>query len=139
MRLPFINELTISKQQRRQGSTINTAPTRSPLHIPEILEAIFSFVGNLTLRQTVVLVCRQWLLMNRHRVVREIVRDGSGRKKELIRTLSAAGCWSTAVVLETVPGRREGLLGTPDGGLEGVSKARAEGDNTGESEAELDL
>lgn len=47
----------------------------SPLTIPEILERIFSYVDDFTLRRTVVLVCRLWLQMNQHRVLRELVWD----------------------------------------------------------------
>ncbi|KAG0322978.1 hypothetical protein BGZ97_001890 [Linnemannia gamsii] len=47
----------------------------SPLAIPEILERIFSYVDDFTLRRTVVLVCRLWLQMNQHLILRELVWD----------------------------------------------------------------
>ncbi|KAK3811588.1 MAG: hypothetical protein JOS17DRAFT_763035 [Linnemannia elongata] len=47
----------------------------SPLSIPEILERIFSYVDDFTIHRTVVLVCRLWLQMNQHRVLRELLWD----------------------------------------------------------------
>ncbi|KAF9102518.1 hypothetical protein BGX29_004499 [Mortierella sp. GBA35] len=51
--------------------------TISPLDIPEILYHIFAFVDPYTLSKTVILVCRQWFLMNRYRLVRQILWDAN--------------------------------------------------------------
>ncbi|KAK3838817.1 MAG: hypothetical protein J3R72DRAFT_525527 [Linnemannia gamsii] len=46
----------------------------SPFTIPEILERIFSFLDEYTLRKSV-MVCRLWHQMNQHLVVRELIWD----------------------------------------------------------------
>ncbi|KAF9093475.1 hypothetical protein BGX23_003296 [Mortierella sp. AD031] len=43
------------------------------LDITEILEHIFSYLDEFTLKQTVILVCRKWFLINRLRSTREVV------------------------------------------------------------------
>ncbi|KAF9908570.1 hypothetical protein EC991_009715 [Linnemannia zychae] len=55
----------------------STSISISPLDIPEILYHIFAFIDHFTLAKTVVLVCRQWFLMNRHRVVRHELWDAN--------------------------------------------------------------
>ncbi|KAG0278050.1 hypothetical protein BGZ95_004812 [Linnemannia exigua] len=66
-----------------RASTVRVYPkalhsrTISPLDIPEILYHIFAFIDHFTLAKAVVLVCRQWFLMNRHRVVRHELWDAN--------------------------------------------------------------
>ncbi|KAG9072928.1 hypothetical protein KI688_000709 [Linnemannia hyalina] len=49
------------------------APT-SPIEIPELLEKIHAFIPLRTLRHSVIYVCRQWFLINRHHITpRELV------------------------------------------------------------------
>lgn len=51
--------------------------SRSPLHIPELLDHTFSFLSDFTITHTVILVCRQWLHVGQHRIVREQVWQSS--------------------------------------------------------------
>lgn len=76
------------------ATSTTTSRTLSPVEIPELLEIIFSYVDNFTLRTTVVGVCRQWFLMNRHRVVREVIWDNGAdpkRQEAIISRLLGAG------------------------------------------------
>ncbi|KAK3845637.1 MAG: hypothetical protein J3R72DRAFT_487336 [Linnemannia gamsii] len=75
-------------------------PTPSPLRIPEVLDHIFSYVDNHSLCQSVILVCRQWFWMNRHRMIRGLIFDGYSDALKLNKVLSrlpGAGrlCWFT--------------------------------------------
>lgn len=69
----------------------------SPVEIPELLEIIFSYIDNFTLRTSVVGVCRQWFLINRHRVVREVICDNGADPKHqeaiMSRLLGAGRLW----------------------------------------------
>jgi hypothetical protein len=47
--------------------------TLSPLEIPEILEQILAFIDDDTISDTVLLVCRHWFFVTRHRHIREVV------------------------------------------------------------------
>lgn len=85
MRIPFIKD---SKQQhQRQQRREPEAAPMTPIHIMEILETIFSFLDEVTIRQTVVFVRRQWFLIARHCVAREVVWNGSGQAKKLKRKI----------------------------------------------------
>ncbi|KAK5829017.1 hypothetical protein F5H01DRAFT_315925 [Linnemannia elongata] len=46
----------------------------SPLDVPELLQHIFSFLNQRSLR-TIILVCRKWLYLNHHRLLREVIWD----------------------------------------------------------------
>ncbi|KAK3819404.1 MAG: hypothetical protein JOS17DRAFT_756355 [Linnemannia elongata] len=46
----------------------------SPLDVPELLQLIFSFLNQRSLRITI-LVCRQWFFLNQHRLRRELIWD----------------------------------------------------------------
>ncbi|KAF9927768.1 hypothetical protein FBU30_002885 [Linnemannia zychae] len=75
--------------------------TPSPLQIPEILDHIFSYVDNHSLCKSIILVCRQWFWMNRHRVIRGLIFDGHSDPQKLSKVLlrlPGAGrlCWFTA-------------------------------------------
>ncbi|KAG0364938.1 hypothetical protein BGX24_004340, partial [Mortierella sp. AD032] len=80
-----------------QKVATNTRRRLSPVEIPELLEIVFSYVDNYTLRMCVVGVCRQWFLMNRHRVFREVVWDiGTDPKSNdvlMSRLLGAGRLW----------------------------------------------
>ncbi|KAG0378995.1 hypothetical protein BGX24_002084 [Mortierella sp. AD032] len=67
--------------------------SRSPFDITEIVERIFSHVGDLSLRKTVPFVCRQWCLMINERPLRQIVWDNRwGTKLEpVLASLPGAG------------------------------------------------
>jgi hypothetical protein len=113
MRIPFIKD---SKQQHQQQQRTNpgAAPT-TPIHIVEILETIFSFLDEVTIHQTVILVCLQWLLITRHRVAREVIWDGSGQAKELkqkLHRLPGAGrlTWHWDLYTSDEKGCREPLI-----------------------------
>ncbi|KAF9282398.1 hypothetical protein BGZ88_011064 [Linnemannia elongata] len=81
------------------ASTTNTTITTnraviSPLDIPEILELIFSYLDNYTIRRSVVRVCRQWSLMNQHRIFRDVTwcqSWGSFRRWKTLRKLPGVG------------------------------------------------
>ncbi|KAF9909556.1 hypothetical protein EC991_008381 [Linnemannia zychae] len=49
--------------------------TATFLGIPELLDIVFACVSQNTLRKTVILVCRDWLFLNRQRVSRELSWD----------------------------------------------------------------
>ncbi|KAF9139706.1 hypothetical protein BGX30_007603 [Mortierella sp. GBA39] len=87
--LPFLTTATVT------STTTSRKP--SPIKIPEILDIIFSYIDNFTLRTSVVCVCRQWYLMNRHRVVREVIWDTGAdpTRQEVIasRLLGAGRLW----------------------------------------------
>ncbi|KAF9340739.1 hypothetical protein BGZ91_000472 [Linnemannia elongata] len=81
-------------------TTTTTTTTVTALDIPEILYHIFSFIDHFTLSKTVVLVCRLWFLMNRHRVVRQEHWDAEftlRRAKEIIGRMpgTARLSWSS--------------------------------------------
>ncbi|KAG0072212.1 hypothetical protein BGZ89_007621 [Linnemannia elongata] len=81
-------------------TTTTTTTAVTPLDIPEILYHIFSFIDHFTLSKTVVLVCRLWFLMNRHRVVRQEHWDAEftlRRAKEIIGRMpgTARLSWSS--------------------------------------------
>lgn len=59
---------------------VRTKP--SPIDIPEILERIFYFTDDFTLRRTAVLVCRQWCYINVNRFSRTVYYNYSiGQEK----------------------------------------------------------
>ncbi|KAF9144761.1 hypothetical protein BGX30_011524 [Mortierella sp. GBA39] len=54
----------------------------SPIDIPEILERVFYFTDDFTLRRTAVLVCRQWFDMNINRFSRTVYyKNDMGREQ----------------------------------------------------------
>ncbi|KAK3819450.1 MAG: hypothetical protein JOS17DRAFT_756478 [Linnemannia elongata] len=60
----------------------------SPLDIPEILESILSYVRGSTLTRTAILVCRQWFLTVRHRLIRQTDWDSIWPSEELDKVLT---------------------------------------------------
>ncbi|KAF9142851.1 hypothetical protein BGX30_002041 [Mortierella sp. GBA39] len=62
-------------QSQSQWSPLPFRATITFLSIPELLDMVFSFVSQETLRKTVILVCRNWFFLNRHRVSRELSWD----------------------------------------------------------------
>ncbi|KAF9550064.1 hypothetical protein EC957_001550 [Mortierella hygrophila] len=77
-----------------------TTTTVTPLDIPEIIYHILSFIDHFTLSKSVILVCRSWFLMNRHRVVRQELWDAEftlRRVKEIIGRMpgTARLSWSS--------------------------------------------
>ncbi|KAF9084995.1 hypothetical protein BGX23_010057 [Mortierella sp. AD031] len=61
-------------------------PTPKTLLLPEILDRIFLFIDDDALHRSIILVCRQWLSMNQHRLIREIalIDDNNNRNKAII-------------------------------------------------------
>ncbi|KAK5829028.1 hypothetical protein F5H01DRAFT_374424 [Linnemannia elongata] len=74
-----------SKQQQLQTTPSLCRPL-SPLDIPELLQHIFSFLNQRSLR-IAILVCRQWLYLNQHRLHREVIWDFSWGLSTLTQTL----------------------------------------------------
>ncbi|KAF9147014.1 hypothetical protein BG015_011409 [Linnemannia schmuckeri] len=75
-------------QQRRRS-----ARTLSPLHLPEILVIIFSYLTDHALRRSVAPVCRLWLYTVQNVMVREVVWDSDWkdiRGSEALSTLPGA-------------------------------------------------
>ncbi|OAQ34569.1 hypothetical protein K457DRAFT_28458 [Linnemannia elongata AG-77] len=70
--------MTSSLQHTHQSSPFRI------LAIPELLDHIFAHIDHTTIRTTVVRVCRQWLSMNRDRIVRELLWD-SGLPLEVLK------------------------------------------------------
>lgn len=74
--------------------TTTTQAAISPLDIPEVLEQIFSYLDDYTIRRSVVFVCRQWRLLNQNRIVREVTWYETwepSRKKQALQMLPGAG------------------------------------------------
>ncbi|KAG0380861.1 hypothetical protein BGX24_004071 [Mortierella sp. AD032] len=64
---------------------------RSPLELPELLDLTFSFIDDHTITHTIILVCRQWLQVGQHRVIKELVWQSNSKKIEKDRVLSQLG------------------------------------------------
>lgn len=68
----------------RKKHPSNTSPSASPIfHLTEILEIIFSFLDNGSIRKSVILVCRLWYQLNNHRVLREVRWDWRWKRHKL--------------------------------------------------------
>ncbi|KAF9097369.1 hypothetical protein BGX23_009072 [Mortierella sp. AD031] len=67
----------------------------NPIHIPEILEKILSYLDDHTSRKTARLVCRQWFLITNpcRQVVFDGHRHGRNINKTLARITGAGGLW----------------------------------------------
>ncbi|KAK3819401.1 MAG: hypothetical protein JOS17DRAFT_756352 [Linnemannia elongata] len=79
---------------RQQRLTTTTQAVLSPLDIPEILEQIFPYLDEYTIRRSVIFVCRQWRLLNQNRIVREVTwyeTWGPSRKERALQKLPGAG------------------------------------------------
>lgn len=63
-------------------------PPSHPLDIVEILEHIFSYLDEFTLKETVILVCRKWFLINRLHSTREVVLGSFMSSSKFDRILS---------------------------------------------------
>ncbi|KAF9140481.1 hypothetical protein BGX30_006452 [Mortierella sp. GBA39] len=65
----------------RTKKTAQTSPTPRVFEIPEILDRIFFFIEeDFVLSHSIVLVCRQWLWMNQHRLRRGVSWAGDSNK-----------------------------------------------------------
>ncbi|KAG0067617.1 hypothetical protein BGZ89_005833, partial [Linnemannia elongata] len=76
------------QQQCRSTCTV------SPMHLPEILIVIFSYLADDTLRQSVAPVCRLWLHTVQNAMIREVVWFSEwtpNRLREALSTLPGAG------------------------------------------------
>lgn len=74
-----------------QPATLTYTPPRrkvSPLDIPEILENVLSYIRGSTLTRTAILVCRQWFLLVRHRLIRQTDWDSTWSNEELDKVLT---------------------------------------------------
>ncbi|KAG0297211.1 hypothetical protein BGZ96_007269 [Linnemannia gamsii] len=60
---------------RPHESPLLMRATATFLCIPELLDLVFYFVPQDSLRRTVILVCRKWFFLNRHRVSRQLSWD----------------------------------------------------------------
>ncbi|KAF9126521.1 hypothetical protein BGW39_006568 [Mortierella sp. 14UC] len=85
MRFPFLKKKQPIIPQPR---LIQLPIAPCPLTIPEILERIFSYVDEHTLRNSAILVCRLWLQMSRRLVLRELVWDTHVPVEHIDKTLS---------------------------------------------------
>ncbi|KAF9139704.1 hypothetical protein BGX30_007601 [Mortierella sp. GBA39] len=63
-------------------------PPSHALDIVEILEHIFSYLDEFTLKETAILVCRKWFLINRLRSAREVVLGSFMSSSKFERNLS---------------------------------------------------
>ncbi|KAF8942935.1 hypothetical protein BGZ47_005974 [Haplosporangium gracile] len=70
-------------QQRRRS-----ACTLSPLHLPEILVIIFSYLSEITLRRSVAPVCRLWLYTVQNVMVRDVFWYSQWSSTQLSEALS---------------------------------------------------
>ncbi|KAF9929597.1 hypothetical protein FBU30_001438 [Linnemannia zychae] len=92
MKFPFLKKKS-SSNKKQQPIVITPHPIQlpivpSPFTIPEILERIFSYVDEFTMRRTVIFVCRLWFQMNQHLILRELVWDTHVPVNDLEKTLS---------------------------------------------------
>lgn len=62
----------------------------SPLEVPELLQLIFCFLNRRALR-TAILVCRQWFLLNQHRLHREFIWDFRWKNSSPLQALGRLG------------------------------------------------
>lgn len=77
--LPCLN--MFFKQPKK---TPPTRPTPRALEIPEILDRIFFYIqDDYILSHSIILVCRQWLGMNQHRLHREVSWVGNSNNKSI--------------------------------------------------------
>lgn len=84
----------INRRLQKAPISTTTRTTLSPLDVPEILEHIFSYIDEHNIRCSVVLVCRQWHLLNQSRLVREVTWNQDwrpSRKARALRKLPGAG------------------------------------------------
>ncbi|KAK5829056.1 hypothetical protein F5H01DRAFT_329446 [Linnemannia elongata] len=75
------------------ASTTIAQTNISPLEIPEILDLIFSFLNDSTLRRSVLRVSRQWYLLSQTRLSREVVwfeHSRASKKERALCTLPGA-------------------------------------------------
>ncbi|KAG0275010.1 hypothetical protein BGZ95_009267 [Linnemannia exigua] len=63
-------------------------PAPSITNIPEILEVVFSYLDNTTLRKTCLLVCRQWHQLTHSHVLREVRWDWRWKRHKIGSALS---------------------------------------------------
>ncbi|KAF9148657.1 hypothetical protein BG015_009582, partial [Linnemannia schmuckeri] len=69
-----VDRLVQEAAQSSAPSSVTPAKTsRSPLHLPELLDHTFSFLSDYTITHVIILVCRQWFYVGQHRLVREQV------------------------------------------------------------------
>ncbi|KAF9122818.1 hypothetical protein BGW39_009480 [Mortierella sp. 14UC] len=77
-----------SKTQRVATATATTRPlaTPSPFNLPEVLQLIFSYLNDATIRRTAILVCQQWLHLNQGRILRKAIcrRDWTSSRPEVV-------------------------------------------------------
>lgn len=67
---------------KQTKKTAQTGPTPRVFEIPEILDRIFFFIQeDHDLSHSIILVCRQWLRMNQHRLRREVSWAGDSNNK----------------------------------------------------------
>lgn len=67
----------------------NTSPPTSPIfNITEILDIIFCFLDECSIRKSVLLVCRLWYHLNNHRVLREVRWDWRWKRHKLENALA---------------------------------------------------
>ncbi|KAK3819406.1 MAG: hypothetical protein JOS17DRAFT_756357 [Linnemannia elongata] len=67
----------------------NTSLPTSPIfNITEILEIIFSFLDDYSIRRSVLLVCQLWYHLNNHRVLREVRWDWRWKRHKLETALA---------------------------------------------------
>ncbi|KAK3845748.1 MAG: hypothetical protein J3R72DRAFT_418351 [Linnemannia gamsii] len=70
----------LSKTEQHNNPHPHSTSGRTPsrlLQIPELLCPIFSYIDRYTITNTVVLVCRQWFLLNQDRLFREVTWDAN--------------------------------------------------------------
>ncbi|KAH7060257.1 hypothetical protein BKA57DRAFT_446717 [Linnemannia elongata] len=92
--------VSLPPKTKATAATATTTPTKNaiqqtlppppshPLDIIEILEHIFSYLDEFTIKETAILVCRKWFLINRLRSTREVVLGSFMSNSKFDRNLS---------------------------------------------------
>ncbi|KAF9122819.1 hypothetical protein BGW39_009481 [Mortierella sp. 14UC] len=81
-----MNRLFRKKHNHPQKDT--SPPPPSIFNIPEVLEIIFSYLDDTTIRRTCLLVCRQWHQLTQSRVRREVRWDWRWKRHRLETALT---------------------------------------------------
>lgn len=83
------------KKDDQSSNSVIACPRANPVHIPEILERILSYLDDHTSRKISRLVCRQWFYLTSPS--RQVVFDGQRHGRTINKTLSrmagAGGLW----------------------------------------------
>ncbi|KAF9950308.1 hypothetical protein BGZ72_008004 [Mortierella alpina] len=82
MKIPTLKAMSSTRQRNRP-----LQKPRSPLEVTEILQHVFSYLDEYSMRMSVVHVCRKWYYMNQHIVMRELVWHTTSSSEDFAKFL----------------------------------------------------